>query len=103
AREPKAVTITSADIAEAISIPLAQLAEAVRAALEHTPPELAGDIFENGIVFAGGGALLSDLSSYMSREISLPVIISEDPLKAVVNGASKLLEDQSLLAKVSLN
>jgi rod shape-determining protein MreB len=103
AREPKTVKITSADIREAIAGPLAQLVEAVRFALEHTPPELAGDIAENGIVFAGGGALLRNLDTYMSGETSLPITISKDPLKAVVLGASQLLEDSDLLSKVSMN
>ncbi len=103
AREPKTVRITSADIREALAAPLAQLVEAVRLALEQTPPELAGDIVENGIVVAGGGALLRDLATYLSREVSLPVNVSNDPLKSVVLGASKLLEDSDLLAKVSLN
>jgi rod shape-determining protein MreB and related proteins len=103
AREPKTVTISSSDICEAIAGPLAQLVEAVRFALEHTPPELAGDIAEKGIVVAGGGALLRHLDTFMSGEISLPVTISNDPLKAVVLGASKLLEDSTLLSKVSLN
>ncbi|HUA34518.1 MAG TPA: rod shape-determining protein [Candidatus Binataceae bacterium] len=103
AREPKIVRITSADIREALASPLAQLIDAIRLALEQTPPEIAGDIVENGIVVAGGGALLRDLAAFMSSQTSLRVSISNDPLKAVVNGASKLLEDSALLAKVSLN
>ena len=103
AREPRTVKITSADICEAIAGPIAQLVEAVRLALEQTPPELAGDIALRGITFAGGGALLRNLDTYMSREIGLPVSISSDPLKAVVLGASKLLEDSTLLSMVSLN
>jgi rod shape-determining protein MreB len=103
AREPRTVKITSADIREAIAGPVGQLVEAVRLALEHTPPEIAGDIALTGIMFAGGGALLRNLDTYMSREIGLPVRISNDPLKAVVVGASRLLEDSNLLSKVSLN
>ena len=103
AREPRTVKITSADISEAIAGPIAQLVEAVRLALEQTPPELAGDIAVRGIMFAGGGALLRNLDTYMSREIGLPVSISTDPLKSVVLGASRLLEDSGLLSMVSLN
>lgn len=103
AREPKTVEISNEDISEAISRPLDQLVEAIRAALEQTPPELIGDIAENGIVFAGGGALLRNLDVFIKKQTNLPVTISQDPLKAVVLGAGKLIEDSSLLSQVVLN
>lgn len=103
AREPKTVEISNEDISEAISRPLDQLVEAIRAALEQTPPELIGDIAENGIVFAGGGALLQNLDVFIKKQTNLPVTISQDPLKAVVLGAGKLIEDSSLLSQVVLN
>jgi rod shape-determining protein MreB len=102
ARKPTTVEITNEDIREAIAGPVGQLVEAVRTALEHTPPELIADIAEHGIVFAGGGALLRNLDTYVSERINLPITISNEPLKAVVLGASKLLEDPALLAMVSL-
>jgi len=103
AREFTTIEINTEDIREAFAAPLALLVDAVRIALEQTPPELVGDIAEKGIVMAGGGALLRNLDTYVSKEISLPIRVSSDPLKSVVMGASKLLEDRNLLEQVSLN
>ena len=75
---------------------------AVKVVLENTPPELAADIVDKGIVLAGGGALLKNLDILLREETNLPVIIAEDPLKSVVMGTGKILENISLLKTVSL-
>ncbi len=103
ARRPKTIEISDEEIREAIVGPLAQVVEATRLALEDTPPELISDIAENGIMLAGGGALLHNLDVFISNEIKLPVTVSDDPLKVGVLGAGKLLEDLALLHQVALN
>jgi rod shape-determining protein MreB len=72
-------------------------------ALENTPPELASDIVDRGIVLAGGGALLKGLDALIRHETDLPVIVAEEPLLAVVNGVGKVLDDLDILKRVSLN
>jgi rod shape-determining protein MreB len=72
-------------------------------ALEHTPPELSGDIDDHGIVLSGGGALLKNLDTLISRETGLPVLIADDPLLSVVLGAGKMLDDFGLLRRVCMN
>jgi rod shape-determining protein MreB and related proteins len=103
ARLPKTVEISDEEIRQAIAGPLAQLVEATLLALEDTPPELISDIAENGIVLAGGGALLRNLDVFMGNEIKLSVTVSDDPLKVGVLGAGKLLDDPALLHQVALN
>jgi rod shape-determining protein MreB len=90
---PKEIGITQAQIAEAISEPVAQIVETVRIALENTAPELAADIVDNGIVLTGGGALLRDLDRVLADETGLPVTIAENPLICVALGAGRALED----------
>ena len=75
---------------------------AIKTALENTPPELASDIVDRGIVLAGGGALLRGLDSLIRHETALPVIVAEEPLLAVVNGVGKVLEDLDILRRVSI-
>ena len=75
----------------------------VRAALEQTPPELAADIVDRGIVLTGGGALLEGLDARLREETGLPVSIANEPLTSVVMGTGKVLEDFDLLARVSLD
>ena len=93
---PKEIAITQAQIADAISEPVAQIVEAVRIALENTAPELAADIVDNGIVLTGGGALLRDMDKVLADETGLPVTIAEDPLMCVALGAGRALEDLEL-------
>jgi rod shape-determining protein MreB and related proteins len=102
-KQPKTIEIDDEEIRRAIMGPVHHLLEAVREGLEHTPPELISDIAEKGIVLAGGGALLRNLDAFMSREIGLPTMVTSDPLKAVVLGAGKLLNNPSLLHQVMLN
>jgi len=89
---PKTLTITSEEIREALGEPVTAIVDAVRVALERTPPELSADIVDRGIVLAGGGALLRGLDKLLSKETGLHVQISEDPLTAVALGTGKYLD-----------
>jgi rod shape-determining protein MreB len=100
---PGAVTLTDAEIREAIAPCVNAIVEGIRVALEHTPPELSADIVDRGVVLTGGGALLRNLDVRIRRETGLPVAIAEDPLTSVVMGAGKMLGDFGLLKRVSLN
>lgn len=99
---PKTVTINSDEIREALSEPLTEIVDAVRRALEKTPPELAADIVDKGIVIAGGGALLRNIDVLLREETGLPVSIAEDPMSAVVIGSGKALDSLALLRGVAL-
>ncbi len=90
---PRSMAITSAEIREAIQDPINSIIEAIKVTLELTPPELAADIYERGIMLAGGGALLEGLDELISRETSMPVWIAPDPLSCVVLGTGKMLEE----------
>ncbi|MBR6026759.1 MAG: rod shape-determining protein [Neisseriaceae bacterium] len=89
---PRAFTISSNEILEALNAPLHQIIQAVKIALEQTPPELGADIAERGLILTGGGALLKDLSRLLSEETGLPVAVAEDPLTCVVRGSGKALD-----------
>ncbi len=99
---PKNLLITDEEIREALAEPVATIVEAVRQALERTPPELSADIMDRGIVLSGGGALLRNLDQRLRDETGLPVVLAEDPLASVVLGAGRVLEDINLLRKVSI-
>ena len=99
---PKTMTIDSAEIREALSEPVNAIVEAVRIALERTPPELAADIVDKGIVLAGGGALLRNLDLLLREETGLPVVIAEDPLSCVALGSGKVLDELDLLKRVTV-
>ena len=90
---PKVVRMHSSEIREAMQEPIQQIVDAVRRALEITPPELASDIVDRGIVMAGGGSLINGLDVALSQETSLPVRVDEDPLTCVVRGTGRILED----------
>jgi rod shape-determining protein MreB and related proteins len=90
---PKEITITQANIAEALSEPIGAIIEGVRIALENTAPELAADIVDQGIVLTGGGALIAGLDDYLREETGLPVSIAEDPLSCVALGTGRAMED----------
>ena len=99
---PKTIEIHSDEIRESLSEVVKAIVSAIKVVLENTPPELAADIVDKGIVLAGGGALLKNLDILIREETNLPVIIAEDPLKSVVMGTGKILENISLLKTVSL-
>ena len=100
---PKIVEISDEEIREALMEPVRQIVESVRIALERTPPELASDIVEKGLVLAGGGALLRNLDVLLREETGLPVSLAADPLTAVVMGAGKMFDQLSLLRDVTVD
>jgi rod shape-determining protein MreB len=97
----KQIEINSKDIREAISEPLKEIGVALKEILEITPPDLAGDIVENGIVLTGGGALVQGLDIYLSNLVKLPVYIADEPLLAVAKGTGKMLEEIDLLHQIN--
>jgi rod shape-determining protein MreB len=99
---PKALTVTDSDIREALHDPIYAVVDAVKTALERTPPELAADIAEKGVVMAGGGSLLHGLDTLISLETHLKVKVADDPLSCVVLGAGKVLDELDLLKVVCL-
>jgi len=100
---PKTLTISSEEIREALSEPVSAILDAVKITLERTPPELAADLVDRGIVLAGGGSLLRGIDKLISIETGLPVIVADDPLTAVVVGTGKALEEKKMLEEISLN
>jgi len=99
---PKALTINSDEIREAISEQIETTVETVRIALEQTPPELAADIVDTGIVLTGGGSLLKNLDVLLREETNLPITITENPLTTVVLGAGKTLDNLSILKEITI-
>ncbi len=99
---PKTLTVTDSDIREALHDPIYAILDAVKTALERTPPELAADIADKGIVMTGGGSLLHGLDTLIGLETHLKVTIAEDPLSCVVLGAGKVLDELDLLKMVCL-
>ena len=100
---PGTVSVTDTEIREALSGCVGSIVDAIRVALERTPPELSADIADHGLVLAGGGALLKNLDTRIRKETGLPVSIAEDPLTSVVVGAGKMLDDFGLLRRISMN
>jgi rod shape-determining protein MreB and related proteins len=99
---PKTLTVDDSEIREALSECVAAIMNAIRVALEQTPPELSADISDHGIVLTGGGAMLKNLDKRISEETGLPVLIAEDPLASVVLGTGKMLTDFKLLRRVAI-
>ena len=97
---PKLVTVTSHEITEAMAEPVSAIIEAIRICLEKTPPELASDIMDRGIMMAGGGALLHGLDELISRDTGMPVHLADEPLSAVAIGAGKALENIDTLKRL---
>lgn len=97
---PKTIEVTAEEIKEALAEPVAAILEAIKVCLERTPPELAADLMDRGIVMAGGGALLWGLDRLVSQETGMPVNLAEDPLTAVVLGTGKVLENLEELKRV---
>ena len=94
------VELTSEDVREAMREPLKEIADALKTVLEMMPPDLAGDIVENGIVLTGGGALIRGLDKYLSDIVKLPVFVADDPLLAVARGTGKALEEIKFLQQL---
>ena len=99
---PKVVVATSDEISEALIEPIHAIVETVHLTLEQTPPELAADIVDRGIMLVGGGSLLRDFDRVLRNETKLPILRSEDPFTAVVHGAGEALKDLALLKDVAL-
>ena len=99
---PKTITVDNSEIREALSECVSTIINAIRVALECTPPELSADISDRGILLTGGGALLKNLDKRIREETGLPVSIADDPLCSVVLGTGKMLSDFKLLRKISL-
>lgn len=101
---PRTVQIRESQIREAMSENIAEMIEAVKMTLEHTPPELAADVMERGITLTGGGALIKGLDKLISETVKIPALVAEYPLDCVAIGTGKALEDmKSLLAKSKKN
>jgi rod shape-determining protein MreB len=97
---PKTLTLTSSEIRDALSEPVATVVDAVRMTLEKTPPELASDIMDRGIVMAGGGSLLRGLDKHLAQETDMSVYVVDDPISCVAYGTGKILEEIDTLKKV---
>jgi len=100
---PKTITVTDAEIREALAETVSAIVDAARVALEQTPPELSADIVDRGIVLSGGGALLRNLEKRLREETGLPVSTADTPLTSVVTGTGRMLTDFNLLRKVSID
>ena len=99
---PKMIPISSEEVREALSEPIAQIVEAVRITLERTPPELSADLIERGLILAGGGALLRGLDKLIAEETGLPVHLADDPLTAVALGTGKVLSELKYLKRLTV-
>jgi rod shape-determining protein MreB len=97
---PKTVTISSQEVRRAIEGPLLQVVDLVRAVLDVCPPELAGDVLDNGVTLTGGGALLPGLDERLRHELGVPVRVADDPLRAVVRGSGRCIEEFATLERV---
>lgn len=97
---PRTITVDSKEIRRALSEPVSAIVDAIKETLERTPPELASDIMDRGIVMSGGGAMLQGLDQLVSQETGMPVHIVDTPLGAVARGTGAMLEDQATLRKV---
>jgi len=97
---PRTVSVTSAGVRRALEEPLNQIVDAVRTTLDKTPPELAGDIMDRGVVLTGGGALLRGLDERLRHETGIPVHVADDPLHSVAMGAGKCVEEFEALQQV---
>jgi rod shape-determining protein MreB len=100
---PVTAMLNDAEVREALEDPIRQIVQAVRNALEQTPPELSADICDRGIMLSGGGALLANMDERIRRETGVPVFVAEDPLSSVVLGAGTMLSDFNLLRRVCLD
>jgi rod shape-determining protein MreB and related proteins len=100
---PKTLTINEDEIREALAEPVNVILDTIKVILENTPPELASDIVDKGIILAGGGALLRGLDTLIREETGLPVFVADDPLSAVARGVGKMLDEIDLLRRVAIS
>lgn len=100
---PKAITLHDDEIREALTECVGSIIGGIRGALEHTPPELSGDISERGIILTGGGSMLKNLDERIRTETGMPVLMADEPLASVVLGTGKMLQDFKLLRKMAVN
>ena len=100
---PKTIPLSEEEVREALSEPVNTILETIKVALENTPPELAADIVDRGIVLAGGGALLKGMGQLITEATELPVVVAEDPLTAVVRGVGKAIDDLPLLKRIAVS
>jgi rod shape-determining protein MreB len=99
---PRTLVLDDSEIREALYEPISTIVNAIKVALENTPPELAGDIIDCGIVLTGGGSMLWGMDTRLREETGLPIITVDDPLTSVVLGVGKILDELDLLRKVSV-
>ena len=97
---PRSITLTSVEIREAMADPLNKIVDAIKRTLERTPPELAADIVERGIMLAGGGALIRGINDLVAQETGIFTHVAENPLLCVVNGCGEILDDFRKLKKI---
>jgi len=97
---PKTLKLTSTEVRQALEAPVRAVVDAVKATLERTPPELAADVFDRGIILTGGGSLLRGLDKLIAQETNMPVVIADDPLTSVVQGAGRTFEHIDLLRRL---
>ncbi|QPC81470.1 rod shape-determining protein [Phototrophicus methaneseepsis] len=98
---PRTVLMTTGEVVEALQEPLGQIATVVKNVLGNTPPELASDIIDRGIMLTGGGALLRGIDEYLTRQTGVPVYRADDPMICVAAGAGRALEDQAILRRIT--
>jgi rod shape-determining protein MreB len=99
---PKTVHVSGTEVRDALRETITAIVEVVRGCLEQTPPELAADIVDKGIVLTGGGALLPGLDRLLREQTHLPIAVSDEPLTCVVRGAGRLLDTPDILARVAI-
>ena len=99
---PKTLSVSDMEIRKALAETFGAIVDAVKIALERTPPELAADIVDKGVVIAGGGSLIKGLDTLLKEATGLPITLAMDPLSAVALGAGKVLADPKLLRKVTI-
>jgi rod shape-determining protein MreB and related proteins len=100
---PKTVVLSSEDVREALEEPMLQIIDAVKSTLDKTPPELASDIMDRGIMLAGGGSLLQGMDERLRRETEMPIHVAESPLTCVAVGSGRSLEEFEVMQKASAN
>jgi len=100
---PKVLKVTSAEVREAMLPTLERISDAIKEAMERIPPEILADLMDRGITIAGGGALIRNIDKFLEERLKTPVIVAEDPIKAVVRGTETLLDEIDLLERVKLS